>query len=53
MTQIMFLTKRVIDKDDADIKKDITLLNVEEIKDDEKKGEESSDVKKSVTIDKE
>ena len=43
----------VIDKDDADIKKDITLLNVEEIKDDEKKGEESSDVKKSISIDKE
>ncbi len=43
----------VIDKDDADIKKDITLLNVEEIKDDEKKGEESGNVKKSITIDKE
>ena len=43
----------VIDKDDADIKKDITLLNVEEIKDDEKKGEESNDSKKSISIDKE
>ena len=37
----------VIDKDDADIKKDIKLLNVEEIKEDEKEEEDNSD-KKSV-----
>ena len=40
----------VIDKDDADIKKDIKLLNVEEIKEDEKEEEDNSD-KKSVTMD--
>ena len=40
----------VIDKDDADIKKDIKLLNVEEIKEDEKEEQDNSD-KKSVTMD--
>ena len=43
----------IIDRDDADIKKDITLLNVEENIDDDKKGEESDNVKKSISIDKE
>tara|TARA_B100001287_G_scaffold276805_1_gene289604 strand:+ start:1228 stop:5688 length:4461 start_codon:yes stop_codon:yes gene_type:complete len=43
----------IIDKDDADIKKDITLLNVEEIKDDEKKedNDDNSGDKKSVKMD--
>jgi DNA-directed RNA polymerase II subunit RPB2 len=38
----------IIDKDDADIKKDITLLNVEE---GEKEEEEEESAKKSITID--